>query len=82
MPLVYRDLTQDKCFCPKCEPNPMSFFQGKPPELYVPPAGWARFAVKLSPRAQGRNIFSDWHVAYHKTKYDMVCPNITVTLIC
>jgi hypothetical protein len=81
IPEVFFHHTHNRCFCDHCmaERGDRDLYsRGEPPQAYVLPRGWFRFALKLPPRATSLDIFQKWHIAYHGTRDACILPILNV----
>jgi hypothetical protein len=77
IPDGYFNWSHCKCYCTDCydpETQPRTKCKGQPPEEYVIPTGWAKFAVWVPKRAEVLGVFREWHVCYHGLPVDSVAP--------
>eukprot|EP00918_Siedleckia_nematoides_P046064 GHVU01100965.1.p1 GENE.GHVU01100965.1~~GHVU01100965.1.p1 ORF type:complete len:595 (+),score=62.21 GHVU01100965.1:302-2086(+) len=69
----YLDPDFHRCFCTDCmnaRQDKLTYDRGTPPKTHALPVGWAKFALKVPPRAVPWQMFQDWHMAFHGTTTD------------
>ena len=64
---AFFDSEHDRCYCGACYKAEWPDAETDGPRPYVIPRGWARFGLKLHPRAEalGREFFRTWCVGFH-----------------
>ncbi len=65
---AFFDSAHDRCYCGACYPAEWpDLIETDGPRPYVIPRGWARFGLRLLPRAEalGREFFRTWCVGFH-----------------